>query len=163
MSVAGVVVTEYVEKAGHVEWVKITNVPAFLHATEVPVECPDLGRLTVDIAYGGNFYAIVEPQRNYRDLSEHTSLDLIRWSPILRAPRRSGRAPARKGRGYSAWTKTAKSCSMAGSKRRRGSATRTRSCPRSAAGPKSRGSTPSSSTSATRSVTVSQCYEPAGG
>jgi 4-hydroxyproline epimerase len=81
---AGVVAAEYLEQGGHVEWVKLTNVPAFLHATDIQVECPDLGLLTVDIAYGGNFYAIVEPQRNYQDMAGHSPLDLIRWSPVLR-------------------------------------------------------------------------------
>ena len=33
--------------------------------SEVRVDCPELGELVVDIAYGGNFYAIVEPQPNY--------------------------------------------------------------------------------------------------
>jgi len=81
---AGVVAAEYFEQGGHVEWVKLTNVPAFLHATDIQVECPDLGLLTVDIAYGGNFYAIVEPQKNYQDMADHSPLDLIRWSPVLR-------------------------------------------------------------------------------
>jgi 4-hydroxyproline epimerase len=81
---AGVVAAEYLEQGGHVEWVKLTNVPAFLHATDIQVECPDLGLLTIDIAYGGNFYAIVEPQKNYQDMADHSPLDLIRWSPVLR-------------------------------------------------------------------------------
>jgi 4-hydroxyproline epimerase len=38
----------------------------------------------VDVAYGGNFYAIVEPQPNYRDMADHTALDFIKWSPVLR-------------------------------------------------------------------------------
>ena len=32
---AGVVAAEYLEQGGHVEWVKLTNVPAFLHATDI--------------------------------------------------------------------------------------------------------------------------------
>src|SRR5262245_8675485 len=81
---AGVVVAEYGGEKGLVDWVQITNVPAYLHASGIEVECPDLGSLTVDIAYGGNFYAIVENQANYRDLADHSSLDLIRWSRELR-------------------------------------------------------------------------------
>ena len=81
---AGVVVAEYGEEDGHVEWVKITNVPAFLHATDVPVECPDLGPLTVDIAYGGNFYAILEPQKNFAGLEAMSAGDVLRLSPIVR-------------------------------------------------------------------------------
>src|SRR5690606_29720749 len=46
--------------------------------------CPDLGPLVVDVAYGGNFYAIVEPQKNYRDLEDLSPADIQRLSPILR-------------------------------------------------------------------------------
>ena len=40
--------------------------------------------MTVDVAYGGNFYAIVEPQDAFRDMAEVTAGDLVRWSPDLR-------------------------------------------------------------------------------
>ncbi len=81
---AGLVVAQYRQEGAHVEEVWITNVPAFLHSEGLEVECPDLGPLKVDVAYGGNFYAIVEPQENYRDMADHSAADLIRWSPILR-------------------------------------------------------------------------------
>ncbi|WP_265517795.1 4-hydroxyproline epimerase [Nitratireductor luteus] len=81
---AGLVVAEYRQEGPHVEEVRITNVPAFLYAEALEVECPDLGPLTVDVAYGGNFYAIVDPQENFRDLADHAAGDLVRWSPVLR-------------------------------------------------------------------------------
>ncbi|MDN2567011.1 4-hydroxyproline epimerase [Aquibium sp. A9E412] len=81
---AGPVVVGYRQEGAHVDSVRLTNVPAFLHSEGLTVECPDLGPLTVDVAYGGNFYAIVEPQENYRDLADHTAGDLVRWSPVLR-------------------------------------------------------------------------------
>ena len=58
--------------------------PSFLYAEGLAVECPVLGTLTVDVAYGGNFYAIVEPQDNYRDMADHSAGDLVAWSPVLR-------------------------------------------------------------------------------
>ncbi len=61
--------------------------PSFLHAEGLEVECPDLGRLTVDVAYGGNFYAIVEPQENFRDMADFTAGQLVAWSPVLRRKR----------------------------------------------------------------------------
>jgi len=82
---AGVVEARYTLADGHVEAVRITNVNAYLHAQGVAVECPDLGPLTVDIAYGGNFYAIVEPQAGYRDMADLAPADVLRLSPILRA------------------------------------------------------------------------------
>ena len=81
---AGVVKAEYVQNGDYVEEVRITNVASFLHSTGLEVECPDLGPLTVDVAYGGNFYAIVEAQENYSDLADYSALDLIKWSPVLR-------------------------------------------------------------------------------
>ncbi|WP_311031489.1 4-hydroxyproline epimerase [Mesorhizobium koreense] len=81
---AGLVVAEYRQESQYVEEVRITNVPAFLYAEQLAVECPVLGPLKVDVAYGGNFYAIIEPQENYRDMADHSAGDLIAWSPVLR-------------------------------------------------------------------------------
>ncbi|ADV10396.1 4-hydroxyproline epimerase [Mesorhizobium sp. M7A.F.Ca.CA.001.09.2.1] len=81
---AGLVVAEYKQVGDYVEEVRITNVPSFLHAEGLTVECPGLGEITVDVAYGGNFYAIVEPQENYRDMADHSAGDFIAWSPVVR-------------------------------------------------------------------------------
>ena len=81
---AGLVVAEYRQEGEYVEEVRITNVPSFLHSEGLAVECPDLGMLIVDVAYGGNFYAVVEPQPNYRDMADYTAGQLIGWSPVLR-------------------------------------------------------------------------------
>ncbi|TIO09837.1 4-hydroxyproline epimerase [Mesorhizobium sp.] len=81
---AGLVTAEYKQVGEHVEEVRITNVPSFLHAEGLTVECPQLGEISVDVAYGGNFYAIVEPQKNYRDMADHSAGDLIAWSPVVR-------------------------------------------------------------------------------
>ena len=81
---AGLVIAEYRQAGEYIEEVRITNVPSFLYAENLAVECPVLGPLRVDVAYGGNFYAIVEPQENYRDLEDHSVGDLIAWSPVLR-------------------------------------------------------------------------------
>ncbi|WP_322096622.1 4-hydroxyproline epimerase [Pelagibius sp.] len=85
---AGPVEARYTLKDGFVESVEITNVGAYLAAEAVIVDCPGLGpgfeRVTVDIAYGGNFYAIVEPQPGYGDLAELTPGEILRRSPLLR-------------------------------------------------------------------------------
>ena len=81
---AGRIKAEYTMKDGYVEEVRITNVPSFLYATDLTVRVPELGEVQVDVAYGGNFYAIVEPQENFKDIEGLSSLDLIRWSPQLR-------------------------------------------------------------------------------
>ncbi len=81
---AGLVTAEYRQVGEHVEEVRITNVPSFLYAEGLTVECPQLGEIRVDVAYGGNFYAIVEPQDNYRDMADYSAGDLIAWSPVVR-------------------------------------------------------------------------------
>lgn len=81
---AGPVEARYSLKDGYVESVRLTNVGAYLAAEGVAVDCPELGSLTVDIAYGGNFYAIVEAQANYGDLQDLSPADILRLSPLLR-------------------------------------------------------------------------------
>jgi 4-hydroxyproline epimerase len=81
---AGRVVAEYRLEGAYVEEVRITNVPAFLYAEQLTVDCPTLGEIVVDVAYGGNFYAIVDPQKNFRDMADHSAGDLIAWSPVVR-------------------------------------------------------------------------------
>src|ERR1700758_1106051 len=54
---AGLGVAEYRQEGPYVEEVRITNVPAYLHARGLTAECPGLGEVAVDVAYGGNFYA----------------------------------------------------------------------------------------------------------
>jgi len=81
---AGVVTAEYRQDGAHVEEVRITNIASFLHAEALPVDCPGLGRLVVDVAYGGNFYAIVDAQENFRDMADFSAGQLVEFSPKLR-------------------------------------------------------------------------------
>ena len=81
---AGLVVANYLQEKGQVTSVKIVNIPSFLHSENLAVNCPELGTLNVDVAFGGNFYAIVDPQENYKGLQEYTAEKLIQWSRVLR-------------------------------------------------------------------------------
>ena len=82
---AGLVEALYVENGPFVDSVRITNVPSFLYGEGYAVEVEGVGEITVDIAYGGNFYAIVESQALYSDLADVNPSDIQRWSPKLRA------------------------------------------------------------------------------
>jgi 4-hydroxyproline epimerase len=64
--------------------VKLTNVPSFLHSESLIATCPDLGELNIDVAYGGNFYAIVDVQENFKGLHNYTADQLIAWARALR-------------------------------------------------------------------------------
>ena len=81
---AGIVLIEYVQEGKKVKSVKLTNVKSFLAAEQIEVNCPDLGLIFVDVAYGGNFYAIVDPQPNFPGLEHFTADQLISWSRVCR-------------------------------------------------------------------------------
>lgn len=81
---AGRVRVEYKQEGKKVKSVKITNVKAYLAAENISAYCPDLGELNLDVAYGGNFYAIVDVQKNFKGLENHTADQLISWSRELR-------------------------------------------------------------------------------
>lgn len=82
---AGRVDAFYRMQGDYVESVRIRNVPSFLYRRNLAVEVDGMGNVTVDVAYGGNFYAIVEPQPNYSDLQDFGADKLIGLSPKLRA------------------------------------------------------------------------------
>lgn len=81
---AGLVRVEYKQEGKKVKSVKIRNVKAYLAAEGIKATCPDLGELTLDVSYGGNFYAIVDPQPNFPGLEKFTADQLISWSRELR-------------------------------------------------------------------------------
>ncbi len=64
--------------------VKLTNVASFLHSTELTADCPELGELVIDVAYGGNFYAIIDVQQNFQGLEYYPADKLIAWARKLR-------------------------------------------------------------------------------
>ena len=81
---AGLVLIEYRQVGKKVKSVKMINVPSFLHSTNLEVECSGLGTLRVDVAYGGNFYAIVDKQSNFSGIEAFTTSELITFSRNLR-------------------------------------------------------------------------------
>ena len=81
---AGLVEVEYIKKGDKVTSVKLTNIPSYLAEVNLTVECPVLGELNVDVAYGGNFYAIIDPQKNFNGLQDYTTAELIPWSREIR-------------------------------------------------------------------------------
>jgi 4-hydroxyproline epimerase len=82
---AGLVEARYVQNGPYVERVTLTNVPSFLLGRDYEVDLDGFGPIRVDVAFGGNFYAIVEPQPGYADLDDLQPSDVLRLSPKLRA------------------------------------------------------------------------------
>jgi proline racemase len=56
---AGLVEARVAVRDGRASAVTLRNVPAFLHAADREVDVPGLGTVGYDMAFGGNFYALV--------------------------------------------------------------------------------------------------------
>jgi proline racemase len=82
---AGRVDVEYTLGDEYVESITLFNVASYLHSADVVVDVPGVGQLTVDIAYGGNFYAVVEPQQCWAGFEGQSTADIVGLSVKLRA------------------------------------------------------------------------------
>lgn len=81
---AGLVLVEYKQEGKKVKSVKLTNVKSFLAAENLEIESDELGKLNVDVAYGGNFYCIIDPQENFPGLEDFKAEQLISMARSLR-------------------------------------------------------------------------------
>ncbi|WP_190808528.1 4-hydroxyproline epimerase [Flagellimonas sp. S3867] len=81
---AGLVEIEYHQPDKKVEWVKLTNVKSYLAADGLTVDSSVLGELVFDVGFGGNFYAIVDPQLNFSGIQDFTASELIGYSREIR-------------------------------------------------------------------------------
>ncbi|MBC5838406.1 4-hydroxyproline epimerase [Flavobacterium muglaense] len=81
---AGLVNIEYQQTGQKVDWVRLTNVKSYLAAEGLTIECPELGEITFDVAYGGNYYAIVDPQQNFSGIQDFTASKIIQFSQEVR-------------------------------------------------------------------------------
>lgn len=81
---AGLVKIQYQQTGKKVDWVKLTNVKSYLAASELTINCTDLGELIFDVSYGGNYYAIFDPQKNFKGIQEYSASKLIQYSQKIR-------------------------------------------------------------------------------
>jgi 4-hydroxyproline epimerase len=81
---AGVIDIAYETAGDKVTSVKIRNVPAYLAEEGIQIDVPGFGPLTIDVSYGGNFYAIIEPQGAYSGIDALGASEILRLSPIVR-------------------------------------------------------------------------------
>jgi 4-hydroxyproline epimerase len=82
---AGTIEVSYSSEGDKVTSVRIKNVPSYVAATGIHVDVEGIGPLSVDVAYGGNFYAIIEPQGAYTGLDALGASKLVELSSKLRA------------------------------------------------------------------------------
>ncbi|PKP12257.1 MAG: hydroxyproline-2-epimerase [Bacteroidetes bacterium HGW-Bacteroidetes-3] len=81
---AGLVQIDYQKTGKKVDWVKLINVKSYLAAEGLTIDCPELGELTFDVAYGGNYYAIIDPQKKFSGVHNFTAGKLIQYSQVIR-------------------------------------------------------------------------------
>jgi proline racemase len=85
---AGLVQVEAQVQNGKVKRVIFENVPAFATHLDAKVEVPQLGTVTVDVAYGGMFYVIAEAQQFGLRLSPDEGRDIVRVGEMIKAAAR---------------------------------------------------------------------------
>jgi proline racemase len=90
---AGLVVARVAVRDGRARSVTLRNVPAFLHARDAVVEVDGLGPVRHDIAYGGNFFAIVDAASVGLDVDPGQSARLIEAGLAIMAAVNAAGAP----------------------------------------------------------------------
>ncbi|WP_313540214.1 4-hydroxyproline epimerase [Sphingomonas sp.] len=81
---AGVIDIAYEMTDDRVRWVRIRNVPAYVAARGIEIEVPGFGPLRIDVSYGGNYYAIIEPQGPYTGLDDLGASRIVELSRTIR-------------------------------------------------------------------------------
>jgi 4-hydroxyproline epimerase len=82
---AGRLDVAYEQEGARVSSVRFRNVASYLAAEGIAIDVPGFGPLSVDVAYGGNFYAIIEPQGPYGGLDAFGAGRLVELSRVVRA------------------------------------------------------------------------------
>jgi len=81
---AGLVEIEYQQTRNKVDWVRLVNVKSFLAEQNLTIDCPELGELKFDVSYGGNYYAIIDPQQNFSGVHDFSAGQIIQYSQVIR-------------------------------------------------------------------------------
>jgi proline racemase len=85
---AGLVMVNAEVRNGKVKTVTFENVPAFATHLDAKVEVPQLGTVTVDVAYGGMFYVIAEAEPLGLRLTPDEGRDIARVAEMIKAAAR---------------------------------------------------------------------------
>jgi proline racemase len=85
---AGVVEIHAMCRNGRVESVELTNVPAFAAHLGAPLDVEELGTITVDVAFGGMWYAIADASELGFAIEPHEARELSRVGELIRAAAR---------------------------------------------------------------------------
>ncbi|GHF30524.1 hypothetical protein GCM10017044_27380 [Kordiimonas sediminis] len=81
---AGKVRIKYFTDGDKVTSVRIYNIASYLAVRDAVISVPGMGEITIDVSYGGNYYAVVDPQKNYAGLEHYTPGEILRLSLLVR-------------------------------------------------------------------------------
>lgn len=81
---SGLVRVKVEVSSGKAKGVTFENAPAFVMKLDVPVSCPNFGQLYVDIAYGGNVYAILPANTMGLSINTESASKIINAGNILK-------------------------------------------------------------------------------
>jgi proline racemase len=81
---AGLVKARINVENGLAKDVTIQNIPSFLYKSDLIIDVPELGKVKLDIAYGGNFYAIVPAESVGLELVPASAKEIVRKGSLIR-------------------------------------------------------------------------------
>jgi len=87
-SPAGLIQVRAEVRGGKVKRVTFENVPAFAVHLDREIEVPELGRVTVDVAWGGMFYVIADAERLGIPLTPEAGGEIVRAGEMIKAAAR---------------------------------------------------------------------------
>ena len=73
---------------GRARSITFENVPAFVHQLDIPVEVPQLGTVTVDVAWGGMWYALTDASALGLGLTPDEGREIVRVGEMVKAAAR---------------------------------------------------------------------------
>src|SRR5881398_594315 len=85
---AGVIEVTARCRDGRCESVQLTNVPCFADRLDAPLEVEDVGTITVDVAFGGMWYAIADAEALGFELVPSEARELSHAGELIRAAAR---------------------------------------------------------------------------
>jgi len=85
---AGLIRVRAEVRDGKARSITFENVPAFAIEINAPVEVPEVGHVTVDVAWGGMFFAIVEASALGLQLTPDEGRDIVRLGEMVKAAAR---------------------------------------------------------------------------
>lgn len=86
---AGLIGVEVEMREGKALQVRFENVPAFAVHLDVMVEVPELGKVAVDVAWGGMFYVIADARALGLELRPANARELVRVGEMIKAATRA--------------------------------------------------------------------------